>query len=106
VGEGNVVEGGGVNVTRGSWVQAIKFRYDIWHVDVPMNYPSIVANVVALPFNQILQVVPAHARVQYGFHFVLFLAFYKDWWRRGSRATADYRVGGGQSELDDGKDRM
>jgi hypothetical protein len=78
VGEGNVVEGGGVDVTRGSWVQAMKFCYDIRRVDVSMNYPGVVADVVALPLDQVLQAVPAHARVQYGLHFVLFLAFYKN----------------------------
>jgi hypothetical protein len=49
--EGNVVEGGGVDVTRGSWVQAMKFCYDIRHVDISMNYPGIVADVVALPLD-------------------------------------------------------
>ena len=49
--EGNVVEGGGVDVARGSWVRAMKFCYDIWRVDVSMNYPGIVADVVALPLD-------------------------------------------------------
>jgi hypothetical protein len=69
-----------------------------------MNYPGVVADVVALPLDQVLQEVPTHARVQYGLHFVLFLAFYKNWWRRGSCATADYRVGSSQSGLDNGED--
>jgi hypothetical protein len=71
-----------------------------------MNYPGVVADVVALPLDQILQAIPAHARVQYGLYFMFFLAFYKNWWRWGSRATADYRVGSGQSELDNGKDQV
>jgi hypothetical protein len=37
---------------------------------------------------------------------VFFLAFYKNWWRQRSRATADYRVGSSQSELDDGEDQV
>src|SRR3981189_2261737 len=82
----------------------MKVRYNIRRVDVPMNYPGIIADVVALPLDQVFQAVPAHARVQYGFYFVFFLPFYQNWWRRGSRATADYRVGSCQSELDDGKD--
>ena len=93
-------------MTRGSWVQAMEFRYNIRRVDVLMNDPSIVADVVALPLDQVFQVVPAHARIQYGLYFVLFLAFYGNRWRRGSRATADYRVGSSQSELDNGEDRM
>ena len=105
--ERNVVEGGGgVDVTRGSGVQAMEVRYNIRHVDVSMDYPGVVANVVALLLDQVLQAVPTHARVQYGFHFVLFLAFYKDWWRWGFCTTADYRVGSSQSELDDGEDRV
>ena len=67
----------------------MKFRYDIWRVDVPMNYPSIIADVVALPLDKVFQAVPAHARIQYGLYFVLFLAFYENRWRRGSRTSAD-----------------
>src|SRR3981189_1253408 len=103
--ERNVVEGCGVDVMRGSGVQAMEVRYNIRRVDVPMNYPGIVADVVALPLDQVFQAVPVHARVQYGFYFVFFLAFYKNWWRRRSHATADYRVGSSQSELDDGEAR-
>src|SRR3981189_846711 len=55
----------------------MKVRYNIWRVDVPMNYPGIIADVVALSLDQVFQAVPAHARVQYGFYFVFFLAFYK-----------------------------
>ena len=93
-------------MTRGSRVQAMEVRYNIWRMDVPMNYPGVVANVVALPLDQVFQSVPTHARVQYGLHFVLFLASYKNWWRRGSRTTADYRVRSSQSEFDDGEDRV
>ena len=59
--EGYVVEGGGINVARGAGVQAMEFRYDVRHVYVSMYYPGVVANVVALPFDQVLQAVPAHA---------------------------------------------
>ena len=84
----------------------MEVRYNIRRVDVPMNDPGVVANVVAPPLDQVFQAVPAHAQIQSGLYFVLFLAFYKNWWRRGSHATANYRVGSGQSELDNGKDRV
>ena len=61
--EGNVVEGGGVDVMRGSGVQAMEVRYNIRRVDVSMNYPSIVADVVALPLDRVLRAVPMHVRV-------------------------------------------
>jgi hypothetical protein len=32
-------------------------------VDVSMAYPGVIADVVALPFDKVLQTVPAHARV-------------------------------------------
>src|SRR3981189_2983866 len=73
-------------------------------MDVAMYYPGVVADFIALPFDQVLQAVPAHAHVQYGLHLVFLFAFHKDWWRRGSRASANDRVRGSQGELDNGKD--
>src|SRR3981189_169460 len=104
--ECNVVEGGGVDVTGGSGVQAMEVRYNIRRVYVPMNDPGVVANVVAPPLDQVFQAVPAHAQIQYGLYFVLFLAFHENQWRRGPRAMADYRVGSSQSELDNGEDQV
>ena len=60
--EGYVVEGGGTNVARGAGAQAMEFRYDVWRVHVSMYYPGVVADVIALPFDQVLQAVLAHAR--------------------------------------------
>src|SRR3979490_1910056 len=77
--EGNVVEGSGVDVARGAGVQAMEFRYDIRCVYVLMYYPGVVADVIALPFDQVLQAIPAHARVQYGLYFVFLFAFYQHW---------------------------
>src|SRR3981189_3407040 len=75
-------------------------------MDVAMYYPGVVADVIALPFDQVLQAVPAHARVQYGLYLVFLFAFHEDWWRRRSRASADDRVRSSQGELDNGKDRV
>ena len=61
--EGYVVKGGGINVARGAGVQAMEFRYGVWCVHVSMYYPGVFANVIALPFDQVLQAVPAHVRV-------------------------------------------
>src|SRR3981189_1698723 len=91
--EGNVIEGSGIDVARGPWVQAMKFCYDIRHVDVAVYYPGVVADVIALPFDQVLQAIPAHACVQYGLYFLFLFAFHKDWWGRGCRTSADDRVG-------------
>src|SRR3981189_891069 len=84
----------------------MEFRYDIRRMDVAMYYPGVVADVIALPFDQVLQAVPAHARVHYGLYLVFLFAFHEDWWRRGSRALANDRVGSSQGELDNGKDRV
>src|SRR3981189_1074089 len=82
----------------------MEFCYDIRRMDVAMYYPGVVTNVIALPFDQVLQAVPAHACVQYGLYLVFLFAFHEGWWRRGSRASADDRVGSSQGELDNGKD--
>src|SRR3981189_1960230 len=104
--ESNIVDGGGVDVARGPGVQEMEFRYDIWRVDGAMSYPGVVADVIALPFDKVLQSVPAHARVQYGLHLMFLFAFYQDRRGWGSRTSADDGVRSCQSELDDGKDRM
>src|SRR3981189_1380679 len=84
----------------------MEFHYDVRRMDVAMYYPGVVADVIAFPFDKVLQAVPAHTRVQYGLDLVFLLAFYQDWRGRGPRTSADDRVRNGQSELDDGKDRM
>jgi hypothetical protein len=104
--EGDVVEGSGINVARGPWVQAMKFRYDVQRVDVSMYHPGVIANVIAFPFDKVLQAVPAHACVQYGLYLMFLFAFYQDCRGRGSRSSADDGVRGGQSELDNGEDQM
>ena len=104
--EGYVVEGGGINVARGTGVQAMEFRYDVQGMDVAMYHPGVITDVIAFPFDKVLQAVPAHACVQYGLDLVFLFAFYQDWRGRGPRASADDRVGSSQGELDNGKDRM
>jgi hypothetical protein len=104
--EGYVVEGGGINVARGAGVQAMEFRYDVRGMDVAMYHPGVIADVIAFPFDKVLQAVPAHARVQYGLDLVFLFAFYQDWRGRGPRTSADDGVRSCQSELDDGEDRM
>jgi hypothetical protein len=61
--ESDVVEGSGINVARGAGVQAMEFRYDVRRVDVSMYDPGVIADVIALPFDKVLQAVLAHARV-------------------------------------------
>jgi hypothetical protein len=75
-------------------------------MDVSMYHPGVIADVIAFPFDKVLQAVPAHARVQYGLYLVFLFTFYQDWRGWGSRASADDGVRSGQSELDDGEDWM
>src|SRR3981189_1767768 len=84
----------------------MEFRYDVRGMDVAMYHPGVIADVIAFPFDKVLQAVPAHARVQYGLNLVFLFAFYQDWGGRGPRTSADDGVGSCQSELDDGEDRM
>jgi hypothetical protein len=55
--EYNVVEGGGVNVARCSRVQAMKLRYDIRRMDGSMYHPGVIANIIALSLDKVLQAV-------------------------------------------------
>jgi hypothetical protein len=82
----------------------MKLHNDVWRMDVSMDYPGVIADVVALPFDKVLQAVPTHVCVQYSFYLVLLFAFHKDWWGWGFRTLADDRVRGSQSELDNRED--
>src|SRR3981189_1190481 len=84
----------------------MEFRYDVRHMDVAMYHPGVIADVIAFPCDKVLQAVPAHARVQYGFYLVFLFAFYQDRRGWGSRTSADDGVRSCQSELDDGEHRM
>src|SRR3981189_1527221 len=85
--EGYVVEGGGINVARGAGVQAMELHYDVRGMDVAMYHPGVITDVIAFPFDKVLQAVPAHARVQYGLDLVFLFAFYQDWRGRGPRTA-------------------
>jgi hypothetical protein len=104
--EGNVVEGGSVDVAMGSRVQAMKLRYDVRRMDVSVDHQGVITDIIAFPFDKVLQAVPAHACVQYGLYFVFLFAFHKDWWGQGFQTLADNRVRNCESEFDDGKDRV
>src|SRR3981189_2704067 len=82
----------------------MKIRYNVRGMEVSVDHPGIIADIVALPLDEVIQAVPAHARVQYGLYLVFLFTFHEDWWRRGSRASADDRVGSSQGELDNGED--
>jgi hypothetical protein len=57
--------------------------YDVRRVDVSMYHPGVITDVVAFPFDNVLQAVPTHTCVQYGFYLVFLFTFHKDWWGRG-----------------------
>jgi hypothetical protein len=59
--EGNVVKGCSINVARCSRVQAMKLHYDIRCVDISMYHLGVIANIIALPLDEVLQAVPTHA---------------------------------------------
>jgi hypothetical protein len=82
----------------------MKLRYNVRRMDVSVDHPGIIADIVAFPFDHVLQAVPVHARVQYGLYFVFLFAFHKDWWGREFRTLANDRVGGSQSKLDNRED--
>jgi hypothetical protein len=54
-----------------------------------MYHPGVIADVIAFPFDKVLQAVPAHVCVQYGLYLVFLFAFYQDWRGRGSRLLAN-----------------
>jgi hypothetical protein len=69
-----------------------------------MHLPLIVTLVIALPLDQVLQVVVTHSAVQYSLNLILFLTIDKSWgwgWCR-SPARDGIRKHGGQ--LDYGED--
>src|SRR3981189_3651749 len=55
----------------------MEFRYDVWRMDVAMYHPGVIADVIAFPFDKVLQAVPVHAHVQYGLYLMFLFAFYQ-----------------------------
>jgi hypothetical protein len=71
-----------------------------------MHLPLIVTLVIALPLDQVLQVVVLHLAVQYSLDLILFLTINESWrwgWCRSS-AMDGIRMHNGQ--LDHGEDRV
>ena len=61
--EGDVVKGGQVDSSWGTRVLTIELRYGVRCMDIMVYCPAIVSSIVALPFDQVFEVVVAHPRV-------------------------------------------
>jgi hypothetical protein len=68
-----------------------------------MLLPLIIALIVALPFDQILEAVVAHPAVQYSLNLILLLTVDKSW-GRGCRSLAQDRIRMCKGQLDHGED--
>jgi hypothetical protein len=68
-----------------------------------MHLLLIVALVIALPLDQILQVVVTHLAVQYSLNLILFLTIDKSWGWRWCRLSARDGIGVHNGQLDMGK---
>jgi hypothetical protein len=62
--ERDVVERGRVDPPRRVWKVEVKFRHNEGGEDVGVYLPTVFANVVALPFDQVFEAIVAHVAVQ------------------------------------------
>ena len=102
--ERDVVEGGRVDPPRCVREGEVKFLRDAGGEDVGVYLPAVFADVVALPFDQVLQAVIVHATVQDVFDDVLRLAFDQDrGWGGGTARQPGMGSGGLSVSLTTGK---
>jgi hypothetical protein len=71
-----------------------------------MHLPLIVTLVIALPLDQVLQVVVTHSAVQYSLDLILFLTVDESWGWGWHRLSARDGIGMRKGQLDHGEDRV
>jgi hypothetical protein len=69
-------------------------------------HPLIVTLVIALPLDQVLQMVVAHSAVQYSLNLIIFLTIDKSWGWGWCRSLARDVIGMRNGQLDHGEDRV
>jgi hypothetical protein len=53
-------------------------------MEIPMDFPAVIAVVVTLPLDQILESIVPHSTVKDFFDCVLFLPINQCWWQWGA----------------------
>jgi hypothetical protein len=71
-----------------------------------MHLPLIVTLIMALPLDQVLQVVVTHSAVQYILGLILFLTVNESWGWGWCRSLARDGIRMCKGQLDHGKDRV
>jgi hypothetical protein len=69
-------------------------------MEISMDFPAVIAVVVTLPLDQILESIVPHSTVKDFFDCVLFLTINERWWRWGGRSTTWNGVWQGGQQLD------
>jgi hypothetical protein len=76
-----VAKGGhlkGANATRGTRMQAVEFRDEVWCLDITLILPGVLFITVSLPLDEELQTICSHATIQHPFNFEVFLTLTKN----------------------------
>jgi hypothetical protein len=55
-------------------------------MEIPMDFPTVIAVVITLPLDQILKSIVPHSTVKDFFDCVLFLPINQCWWWWGGRS--------------------
>jgi hypothetical protein len=71
-----------------------------------MHLPLIVTLVIALPLDQVLQMVVTHSAVQYSLNLILFLTVDESWGWAWCRSSARDGIGMRNGQLDHAEDRV
>jgi hypothetical protein len=71
-----------------------------------MHLPLIVTLIIALPLDQVLQMVVMHSAVQYSLDLILFLTVNKSWGWGWCRSLARDGIGMHNGQLDHREDRV
>jgi hypothetical protein len=69
-----------------------------------MHLPLVITLIIALPLDQVLQVVVTHSAIKYSLNLILFLIVDESWGWRWHRSLAKDGIGMRKGRLDHGED--
>jgi hypothetical protein len=84
----------------------MEFRHLRFGVEISIHLPAIMTLIVALPFNQVFEVVIPHSTIQNGFDFVLLFTIDECQQRGRGRTMAWDWVGEGDGQFYHREDRV
>jgi hypothetical protein len=85
-------------------VLQIEFSNLVISMDSIIGCPAAVSNIIAFPFDEVLELSPAEVAVEDLFNLIFLVSSSKDWWRRGCWMTSWNWIWLDKGQLDNRED--